>query len=90
MDKFCRDCAHIDLNMRPEPGPYSRCKASRRACDLVSGLVTIRYCGIERNSERKESCGPLGANWEPSAQYQAEQREEAADDARRAKSEEGV
>ena len=90
MNKFCRDCAHIDLNGREEPGPYSRCKASWRVCDLVSGLVTFRYCDIDRNSERPDACGPKGANWEPSKQYKAEQREEAADEARRAKSEEGA
>ena len=72
--KFCRNCAHIDLNGREEPGPYSRCKASRRSCDMVSGAMTIRYCDIERNSERPDACGSEGANWEPSAQYQAEQR----------------
>ena len=88
--KFCRDCAHIDLNMRPEPGLYSRCKASRRACDMVSGAMTIRYCNIERNSARPDACGSEGANWEPSEQYKAEQRVKAAEEARRAKSEEGA
>jgi len=85
--KFCRDCAHIDLNGREEPGPYSRCKTSRRVHNMVTGVWSFLYCDIERNSERQNACGSEGAGWEPSAQVQAEQRVEAADEARRAKSE---
>lgn len=66
---FCEDCIHIKRD-RTFGQDFSKCLRTKEEEDkkgdyLISGLMPKKtyyygYCGIERGSQRPESCGPTG------------------------------